>query len=661
MPYIAIPPRPITASLLAIACASAAAVGDPQIATDHPQLRGELSCSTFERVEATAFAQFKQRYGHEPATGVEKVIAHWAWRTEHHQHAEAENIYYGKGTKKALSYSDPEGLGFCRDGLAGLFGFSTGLCYAIHAQFTPFIQRSMGDYLTASCTLVPGHTSFEAYADGAWRLADITCGHMVFDKGQPIGILAIIANRNRLAELDGGFMKLKLGPFGDPISGYRAVREPEGEGRQMMFGYLAMPMVYSLRSGETFTRWRLPDGGDGIEAIWSKDYFEQASNFPKHHGMARRETFLTYGPVGDGNIGRKGRKDPLVYSAKGAFAYAPDLKTVDAASLKAWGATPTIAVADGKIVAKGGEGSFVLAHAAPYPVAAHQADNANAPWDVYKNPCDKTATLSIAGSAGVHMQLSLDAGQTWTDLGAAGAPLDFSDQVKGRFSYLVRVVVPDKGEVSAISQRTVVQVGPAVFPRLKDEGSTITYQAGNLGVIHGGPDHRMAKAFRFPELDAEGWTTYRIQAPGAIRSLHGVSMAAGRKEMSVETSLDGKTWDVAMAPVTMDRAGTERKCSIWGNGSNAIMWGDHRYPDGTSATGYIRLKNAEETGTQVYATYEMPGQAAGLAVTVEWDDASGAGRKANTTFKPGKAEQTWTVPTGKDTVTNSIAFATVAP
>ncbi len=662
MPHVASIHRPVAASLLAIAAVTAASVGDPQIATDHPQMRGELSCSTFERLEATAFAQFKQRYGHAPATAVERVIAHWAWRTEHHQHADADNIPYGKGTKKALSYSDPEGRDFCRDGLLGLFGFSTGLCYSIHAQFTPFIQRTLGDYLAASCTLIPGHTSFEAYADGAWRLADITCGHMVFDKGQPIGILAIIANRSRLAELDGGFLKLKLGPFGDPVSGYNAVKEPEGEGRQMMFGYLGMPMVYSLRAGETFTRWRLPDGGDGVEAIWSKDYFEQAAGHPKHHGMARRETFMGFGAVGEGNIGRMGvKKPPLVYSAKGAFDYLPDLKSVDAETLMSWNATPTIAVSGGKIVAKGGEGSFVLAHAAPYPVAAHQADNAAAPWNVFKNPCDKTATLSITGSAGVRMQLSLDAGQNWTDLGAAGTPLDYTDQVKGRFSYLVRVVVPDAGEVSAISQRTVVQVGPAVFPRLKDEGSTITYQAGNLGVIHGGPDHRMAKAFRFPELDADGWTTYRIQAPGAIRSLHGVSMAVGRKEMSVETSLDGKTWDVAMAPVTMDRAGTARNCSIWGNGTNAIMWGDRRYPDGTAATGYIRLKNAEETATQVYATFDNPGTAAGLAVLVEWDDAGGAGRKANTTFKPGKAEQTWTVPTGKDTVTNAITFAPVAP
>ncbi len=41
-------------------------VGDPQPATDHAQMKGERSCLKFERVEATGFAQFMQRYGHEP-------------------------------------------------------------------------------------------------------------------------------------------------------------------------------------------------------------------------------------------------------------------------------------------------------------------------------------------------------------------------------------------------------------------------------------------------------------------------------------------------------------------------------------------------------------------------------------------------------------------
>lgn len=656
---------PICPALLALATSlSAASVGDPQIGTDHAQMQGELSCSTFERLEATAFAQFKQRYGHAPATAVERVIAHFAWRTEHHQHADGNLVYYGKGCKGALG-GEPDGLGYNRDGLMGLFAHSTGLCYSIHAQFTPFIQKTLGDYLAASCTLVPGHTSMEAFADGRWRLADMTCGHMVFDKDpqQPIGILDIAAAQGRSGELNGGFLKMKLCPFGDNLKTYASVKEPEGEGRQKLFGYLGMPIVYALRSGESFTRWRLPDGGDGVEAIWSQDYNEKAGDHAKHRGMARRETFMTFGPVGNGSIGRKGTKNPpLVYSAKGAFDYAPDLQTLDPKSEYGWSASANVAASGGKLVANGGEGHVVIAHAAPYPVAAHQADNADGAWNVFKNPCDKTAIFSGTVSAASRVLLSLDAGQSWEEIGSADKAfsLDFSNRVKGRFSYQLKVALPAGGELAAPKLRTVVQVGPAVFPWLKDQGSTITYQASNLGVIHGGPDHRLAKAFRAAALDADGWQVYKLEAPGAIRSLHGVSMVSGRKEMAVETSLDGKTWDVAMAPTTLGRAGKDKNSSIWGNGTLGFMWGDRTYADGTSTTGYIRFKNGDESATQVYATYALPGKAVGLDVTVNWSDAAGPNHEASNSFAAAAGPQTWTVKTGKDTVTNWVRFQPAA-
>jgi len=652
---------------LALAATASACVADPQIATDHPYLKGELSCSTFDRVEATAFAQFKQRYGHNPKNDTEKLIAHWVWRVEHHQHADGNLIPYGKSDKLA----GDDGFGFCRDGLLGLFSHSTGLCYSIHAQFTPFIQRSLGDYLVTSCTSVPGHTAFEAFTDGAWRLADLTCGHLVFDKDpeKPIGILDIAAAQGRLGELNGGFLKLRLGPFGDKLNTYDSVKEPEGEGKQKMFGYLGMPIVYGLRDGETFTRWRMPDGDDGIEAIWSLDYHEAAYDFPKHHGMARRETFMTFGAVGNDAFGRADKKsgrspkNPLVYSGKGVFEYSPVLKNMTTASARGWTASDGITLKGGTLSAPTAGGFIIVTHTAPYQIAAHQADNADGKWDVYKNPCDKTGIFSGTGSENLQLAISTDAGQTWDDLGTVGKgfSVDFSNKVKGRFTYQLKVIFPAKAELSAFTLRTVVQIGPAVFPRLKDQGSQITYQSSNLGAIHGGPDNRLAKAFRAAALDQDAWKVYKIEAPGPIRSLHGVSMVVGRATMSVETSLDGKTWDVAMAPITMGRAGKEKNASIWGNGTCAFMWGDHSYPTNAASTvGYIRLKNADEACTQVYATYETKDKPMNLMVTVNWTDATGPNHEAHNSFKAGTQVQTWNVPTGKDTVTNWVKFQPTA-
>src|SRR5690606_12350579 len=163
-------------------------------------------------------------------------------------------------------------------------------------------------------------------------------------------------------------------------------------------------------------------------------------------------------------------------------------------------------------------------------------------------------------------------------------------------------------------------------------------------------------SIRAAELDGDGWQVYRISASGAIRSLHGVSMVNGRKEMSVETSLDGKTWDVAMAPVTLGRGSKEKHGSIWGNGTLGFMWGDRSDPKGTATTGFIRFRNGDETATQVYATFEIPGKPMALAVTVNWSDAANADQEASITFKAGAERQSWTVKTGAQTVTNWVRF-----
>ena len=399
-------------------------VGNPQIRTDHPSLSGELDCSTYERIEASAYALFRARYAREPESETDKVIAHFIWRTERHQHADGNLLNYGADCHRALAGSD--GWGFCRDGLLGLFAHSTGLCYSIHAQFTPFVQRALKNPLATSCTLVPGHTAFEALTDGEWRLFDITCGHMIFDKdpNKPVGILHIAKSQNRLDEFNGGFMKLRVGPFGDKLNTYDSVRQPDGDGLQKMFGYIGMPIVYSLRSGETFTRYSDNEDGDGVGAIWSKDYYNlQAFDFPRRHGMARPETFINYGPIGNDNPGRYDKrmsmkdnpKRPFLYSGKGVFEYQPDLKN---SKDKPWDegivAKEKLNWKSGALTAAGDGAFFVLSHAAPYPIAAHQADNAAAEWDVLKNPCDQTATFAYESTGPLTASVSTDNGQTWT-------------------------------------------------------------------------------------------------------------------------------------------------------------------------------------------------------------------------------------------------------
>ena len=351
-------------------------------------------------------------------------------------------------------------------------------------------------------------------------------------------------------------------------------------------------------------------------------------------------------------------KRPFLYSGKGVFEYQPDLKN---SKDKPWDegivAKEKLNWKSGALTAAGDGAFFVLSHAAPYPIAAHQADNAAAEWDVLKNPCDQTATFAYESTGPLTASVSTDNGQTWTPVGDGGGSglFDFSDIVKGRFAYQLKIGLGKKTALRAYTVRTVVQIGPAVFPRLKDNGSEIRYLADGVGVIHGGPDWRQAMAYRRSDLDRDGWMTYAINAPGAIRSLQGMTMATGRVKVRIETSLDGKKWDAALEDVGTTATGREPTSSVWGNGTLAIMWGGVNYPAGASTTGYIRFRNGVENGTQVFATYQQPSQT-GIEIEVCWSDSRGERQTLKKTLKPSDKEQSFRVPTGANVVTHWIRF-----
>src|SRR3954468_9592846 len=65
-----------------------AAVGDPQVKTDHPWYPGELSCSTFERLFKTQAELYRRETGRDVSTDEDKVLASWYWRNLHFAHGE---------------------------------------------------------------------------------------------------------------------------------------------------------------------------------------------------------------------------------------------------------------------------------------------------------------------------------------------------------------------------------------------------------------------------------------------------------------------------------------------------------------------------------------------------------------------------------------------
>ncbi len=642
----------LSAALLVALCASArAGVPDPQIMTDHPVYRGELSCSTLDRNIADAYRVFKDRYGRAPASETEKLVAIWAWKSEHGVHSADNLVYVGPDDMEAAKQGRTAGWMDNRDCQMNQFSFGFALCYSIHAQMNAIVARALGgDLKRVRCPLVPGHTPFEAFVDGKWALADLTSGMMVFgDDGKPLCIEEIVphAKADEAAWLNdpkrGGPYKFAMGPYGDNWDVYKEVKE-----YQMLFGYNAMPIVYSLRAGESFTRCLDPGLEDGKTFLfWAKDYYNLGGK--PVHGPYRGQTFLDDYPIGNN---RKGRFQS--HQANGVFEYVPPL--ADGRYNDGVKAEKDSVVAEGVLKGKSADASVTFEQASPYIIAAWPEKRGDREWDLLAEKCVDGAVASGSAVGKVPVTVSVDGGKTWKEAGVAEGTfkVDFTDIVKGRFSYLVRFGLTTTDGLKGLKLRTVVQIARGVIPRLKDGGTKVTYQAGGQGVIHGGPSQYQADGIRRKDLETEGFRVMEIKAPGAIQFASGMLRGSGpgRGPWSVAFSLDGgKTWKVGLKDVNL-----KPEDSQWGGGHHAYAWADMDFAENKDAKSVlVRVGKGNLSHAEAYATYQQPSTSA-LEVTYAWIEGGSLKQDAHA-IAAGKTTDTWTVPTGKDVKTRWVRFA----
>ena len=652
----------VAALVLSLAGVSLAGVPDPQIKTDHPVYGGELTCSTLDRAVAEAYRVFAERYGHQPETDSEKLVALWIWQCEHHMHACDPYVYGGPGQIDAK-----DGWMETRDWQLGQFSFGFSLCYTIHAQFSALVGYALGDMSKTNCPNVPGHTPFEAFVDGKWALADMTTGMMVFDDdGKPMSIAEIIphvppgeegGNKWTADPRRTGFGKFQMVPFGDNWAVYQAITA-----NQHYYGYSAMPIVYSLRPGETFTRYFDPGLEDGKTwCYWGRDYYNIMGK--PVHGPFRNVTFLDDPPVGNG---RKGRG--YCRYGNGVFEYAPSL-TDSRYAEGLWGGydKPRLLFAGGALRAEKGSADLILQHQSPYVIAATAGVGGEREWKAREEECVNGAIVTGRALGQVPVAISVDAGKTWQDVGKAWGDfrIDFTDAVKGRHFYLIRFgLTPDTG-LQSLKLRTVTHMSRGVFPRLTDGGTKVTYQAGGQVAVHGGPSQYLAEHYRYTKLAEPGYRVYRIAAPGPIRYAAGVGRCNAEGESkgglfgpwSVEFSIDGgKTWLAGMKDVMVAQSDGDvmtKDDSDWGGGRHAYVWAQKQF-DGASKEVLFRFGKGNIPTCEVYATYEAP-NSSNLEITYGWLE-GGQARQHVHTISAGKNTDTWTVPTGKKVVNKWVRF-----
>jgi hypothetical protein len=690
-----------------------AQAGGPELRTDDPYFPGEGSLSTPARVIAHANAIPRGTVG--TGTDREKLIRLFLWRAEHYCHLDSPAVYNLPGVTP--DPSSDNGLMTDYDAMRTFFSYGWGVCGTNHAQMRVFADEAGW---ASRRRALNGDTGYEILVDAGWRYCntDQYTLHFLSNSGSAhFASLDEVINTNHhyaewnpdpglgyampQANTHAGYADFAGVTGTVPCrslqwrSYYNGVWMPIAGGNYAMYGegFTATPIVARLRRGETFTRWLDPAGavtdlglagkawwgfnggnrGGGDNAPFSQWSFVQ--NAP-----ARDQTSLT-GPEESAKVGQR--------NANGCFLWQPSLAagehldgTLEVSGTLTSGGSPALKST--------GASKLVLFQHTPYAIAARPA-NATDPATASSDGAVLTA--DAVGSVGV--ELSVNAGATWTSIGSlsgAGSKIDFTDSVKGRNQYLLRLSFADQEGLDALTLRTITVMNQAVYPNLKSGTANVTYSASNCGALELSPDlwtsasansstgyvqkiadsgnvsgdyYGGGSTFGYSGTDNNPLSlTYKISMPPSLAAAGATWKQifsggdfkvaippAGGEYGRIEISPDQTTW----TKIGEHLPPTDNQLSAY--------WAYGRSADGATLGGttyYVRFTTWNATHPagvrylRLSATYTMPVSSAPVDVTYSWDN--GAAQTNVHTIAAGAATDAWSITTGTVATQTKVAM-----
>jgi hypothetical protein len=615
-----------------------AGVGDPQIRTDHPWYPGELAFSDFKQLFVTEAEQYERTVGHAPRNDQEKALASWFWRNTHYAHGEegAEDLWGTGFTKGDLR---------TREYWTGLFAHGFGLCGTTHSQWTAEMEFLLG-HGRGRGVGVEGHNSFEvflnggAYGAGKWSLLDHDISTVVFDADGKM-LLSIPEVKGNVKQLtDRKFSPQKQ-------NGWLVCGLDAGDGgvyqkyttAEYLAGYSGPPPMVHLRRGETLRRYLQPGLEDGKTFVfWGRNY--NTKGIP---GPERSQTWVNQPEKMYGSRDGTGYKPGQVRFANAVYFYKPDFKSGD--------------YHEGVIDEK--ESHVVFEFYTPYIIGATTPNDK--PWGIYDAGCRNG--LVLHGKADCAVSVSVDQGGTWKNCGTFADGMDLTDVVKGHRQYFIRFDAGARALANSdLTMTTVCQANVAVSPRLKDNGTRVTFAAPNRALVSAGPNREQAKTHIIAGAFDTPTVTLEVKPPRGepLAAIYAVAHIASGNPLRPETKYQiewsadgGRTWKPVVKDWQVPRRGDEPG-DFW---SQSFCYGSVEIADSSAHSAQVRFKNdggKKILRAEAHLVYR-PATSDNTRVTFDWRDDNGTHRESHT-FTDDRGS--WDLKTGREVQTRWIEFAT---
>jgi hypothetical protein len=695
--------------ILASALPAAAQTGDPQLRTDHPYFAGEGAMSTPARCVNHAMGISRGALGN--SSERDRLVRMFLWRAETFSHQLSPSIYNLPGVTPDPAADNSLMIDY--DAMRSLFSYGFGLCGTNHGQMRVFAEAAGWQNRRRA---LQGDTGHEILVEGVWRYVNTDQYTLHFQSNSSSAHFAslddVVSTNHRFIEwnpdLGMGYRLPQANTHGSyqdfaGVTGTVANRSlqwrdyyqnvwnilPANSYKMYGEGYTAAPVALRLRRGETFTRWLDPAGAPADLGLAGRLWwgFKGDAN-----GPSVTWSFVQNAPARDETPG--GAEESSLVTQRygnGCFDWQPALAQADHLDGAAL-VTGTLVAGGSPALRSTGASTLVLEHYSPYAIAARPTggtDPAGASAD--------GAKVYASTSGSIDVEVSINAGATWSPVGAlsgGAASLDFTDFVKGRNAYLLRLAFGDAEGLNTLRLRTIVMLNQAVYPNLKDGGSSVTYSAANQGALDLSPDLWTAGS-------AGSVTGYvkKVADSGNLTAIHyggGSTYAYGATNNNIPLSL---TYEITMPPGLASQGASWRAIQAAMNASVRVPpaggpygkieiasalggpWteiGNHAPPadgelssywvygrSGASPLGgtthFVRFTAYNGGYTEnirylrLYATYALPAAGKPTLVTYHWND--GSEKSFVHAVPPGAGSDGWTVPTLSGVAQRKVVLA----